>query len=266
MPPPCSRDVPAAAGSACCRSPACRDPCAGRPVPGEACTPPPVRAAVAELVVAAVAAPDPGRGQRTCRASGHLTHKLCPGRTRVHGLQRAKDVHPPALDHAWHDHPVRAAQTQGISCASLAAGARSKSMGHLLEGQVVPGVINPYPQRTHTICIRSAPGRDFLNGQKTGAAGQGWAICRVARRARRDKRRATRRSKETGRWAAAGIQRQRHRRLARSTRRSSSPWVVPGRCLRLWLEPCRALFGECVAGNQLRCTATRPSPSIRSSA
>jgi hypothetical protein len=124
----------------------------------------------------------------------------------------------------------------------------------------------PFSQRTHTICIRSAPGRDFLNGQKTGAAGQGWAICRVARRARRDKRRATRRSKETGQWAAAGIQRQRHRRLARSTRRSSSPWVVPGRCLRLWLEPCRALFGECVAGNQLRCTATRPSPSIRSSA
>jgi hypothetical protein len=123
------------------------------PVPGEACTPP-VRAAAAALVAAAVAAPAPGRGQRTCRASGHLTHKLCPGRTRVHGLQRAKDVHPPALDHAWHDHPVRAAQTQGISCASLAAGARSKSMGHLLEGQVVPGVINP-SRSAHT---RSASG------------------------------------------------------------------------------------------------------------
>jgi hypothetical protein len=49
--------------------------------------------------------------------------------------------------------------------------------------------------------------------------------------------------------------------LARSMRRSSSPWVVPGRRPRLWLEPCRALSGECVTGNRLRCTATRHSPS-----
>jgi hypothetical protein len=50
---------------------------------------------------------------------------------------------------------------------------------------------------------------------------------------------------------------------ARSTRRSSSPWVVPGRRPRLWIEPCRALSGACVTGNRLRCTATPPSPSIR---
>jgi hypothetical protein len=48
----------------------------------------------------------------------------------------------------------------------------------------------------------------------------------------------------------------------RSTRRSSSPWVVPGRLPGLWLKPCRVLSGECVTGNRLRCTATRPSPSI----
>jgi hypothetical protein len=42
--------------------------------------------------------------------------------------------------------------------------------------------------------------------------------------------------------------------------------VVPRRRPRLWLEPCRVLFDECVTGNRLRCTATRPSPSIRSSA
>jgi hypothetical protein len=50
---------------------------------------------------------------------------------------------------------------------------------------------------------------------------------------------------------------------ARSTRRSSSPLVVPARRPRRWLEPCRALFDECVTGNRLRCTATRPNPSTR---
>ena len=34
----------------------------------------------------------------------------------------------------------------------------------------------------------------------------------------------------------------------------------------IWLEPYPALFDECVTGNRLRCTVTRPSPSIRSSA
>ena len=53
---------------------------------------------------------------------------------------------------------------------------------------------------------------------------------------------------------------------AKSTRRSSSPWAVPETRPRPWPEPCRALSGERVTGNQLRCTATRPSPSIRSSA
>ena len=48
---------------------------------------------------------------------------------------------------------------------------------------------------------------------------------------------------------------------ARSTRRSSSPWVVPRRRPRLWLEPCRVLFGECITGNRLRCTATRLAPA-----
>lgn len=49
---------------------------------------------------------------------------------------------------------------------------------------------------------------------------------------------------------------------ARSLRRSNSPWVVPRRRPRLWLEPCPALSGECVTGNRLRCTATRPSPGL----
>ena len=49
---------------------------------------------------------------------------------------------------------------------------------------------------------------------------------------------------------------------ARSTRRSSSPWGVPRRRPRLWLELCRVLFDECVTGNRLRCTATRPSPLV----
>jgi hypothetical protein len=53
---------------------------------------------------------------------------------------------------------------------------------------------------------------------------------------------------------------------AKSTRRSSSAWAVPETRPRPWPEPCRALSGERVTGNQLRCTATRPSPSIRSSA
>ena len=53
---------------------------------------------------------------------------------------------------------------------------------------------------------------------------------------------------------------------ARSTRRSSSLWVVPATRPRLWPEPCRALFDECATGNRLRCTATQPSASIRSSA
>jgi hypothetical protein len=52
--------------------------------------------------------------------------------------------------------------------------------------------------------------------------------------------------------------------LARSTRRSSSPWAVPRRRPRRWPKPCRALSGECVAGNRPRCTATRPSPSFTS--
>jgi hypothetical protein len=52
---------------------------------------------------------------------------------------------------------------------------------------------------------------------------------------------------------------------ARSMRRSSSPWVVPERRPGLWPGPCQALFDECVTGNRLRCTATRPSSSIRSS-
>ena len=50
---------------------------------------------------------------------------------------------------------------------------------------------------------------------------------------------------------------------ARSTRRSSSPWVVPATRPKLWLEPCRALFDECATGNRLPYTATRPSASIR---
>src|SRR5262249_12194521 len=48
---------------------------------------------------------------------------------------------------------------------------------------------------------------------------------------------------------------------ARSMRRSSSPWAVPMRRPRPWQKPSRALFDECVTGNRLRCTATRPSPA-----
>src|SRR5215471_5593640 len=36
--------------------------------------------------------------------------------------------------------------------------------------------------------------------------------------------------------------------LARGERRSSSPSVAPGRCPRVWPEPCPALCGECVTG------------------
>ena len=46
---------------------------------------------------------------------------------------------------------------------------------------------------------------------------------------------------------------------AKSTRRSSSPWVVPWTRPKLWLEPCRARSDECATGNRLRCTATPPS-------
>jgi hypothetical protein len=47
----------------------------------------------------------------------------------------------------------------------------------------------------------------------------------------------------------------------RSTRKSSSAWVVPSTRLRLWLELCRALFGECATESRLPCTATRTSAS-----
>jgi len=82
-------------------------------------------------------------------------------------------------------------------------------MGHLLEGQVAPGVINLL-RSAHT---RSASGLP--------QAAISWTSRRRAPQVRagpsagwpggagRDKRRATRRSKETGRWAAAGLQRQR---------------------------------------------------------
>jgi hypothetical protein len=53
---------------------------------------------------------------------------------------------------------------------------------------------------------------------------------------------------------------------ARSTRRSSSPWVVPSTRPKLWLEPCRALFDECTTGSLLPCTASGTSASTRSSA
>ena len=150
-------------------------------------------------MVAAVAAPVSGRGQRACRASGHLIHKLCAGRTRVHGLQRAKDVHRPAPGHAWHDHPVRAAERRASHAASLAAGARSQSMGHLLEGQLVPGVINllrsahtrsasglpeaaiSWTSRRQAPQVRAGPSAGWLDGARA-----------------RDRRRATCRSGETG--------------------------------------------------------------------
>jgi len=51
----------------------------------------------------------------------------------------------------------------------------------------------------------------------------------------------------------------------RSTRRSSSPWVVPATRPELWLEPFRARFDECATGNRLRFCETRPRASIRTS-
>jgi len=53
---------------------------------------------------------------------------------------------------------------------------------------------------------------------------------------------------------------------ARSTRRSSSPWVVTSTRPKLWLEPCRVLFDECATGSRLPCTASRTRARTRSSA
>ena len=53
---------------------------------------------------------------------------------------------------------------------------------------------------------------------------------------------------------------------ARSTRRSSSPWVVPSTRPKLWPKPCQVLSDECTTGSLLPCTASRTSASTRSSA
>ena len=87
--------------------------------------------------------------------------------------------------------PSPSTRRRGIS-RRLLGGGRPLAVDGTSSGR--PGCAwrdQPSPQRTHTICIRSARGRDFLNEQKTGAAGQGWAVCGVARRCPRP-RKATR--------------------------------------------------------------------------
>ena len=89
-----------------------------------------------------------------------------------------------SLQRAWHDHPVRA-KTRGIS-RRLPGGGRPLAVDGTSSGR--SGCAwrdQPSPQRTHTICIRSARDRGFLDEQKTDAACQGWAVCGVARRCQR---------------------------------------------------------------------------------